>query len=374
MASDLPWLRGYDMGGIIDALSRGMDAAMSNKPQEALEHYQRAEEIGRDICVVNPYLSLSRHFTLGDPPTGLTMPPEFDEDRVFTFRPEEDGRADDRDGLSLLHFDRTKLVSALDRFPLFYTPPNHMALNTPTHLPHTMLLSAGRSGTVSLHRLFQSAPGCVSYHGYWWMLNRTAKFCALSQLLTDDFWNPNPWHFFLMFRAAEWIGSAAQGLPMIGCNHQDTIMAPAWAAMHPKSKFVYVHRDPVKIFQSFRGKAQWSDFQSQPILYANDPFRWMVSQHLNEIEMIAWYIRFTETFARTFGQTMGDRFIEISADKMFAQDQDEIQRLIEFVDVGLSLEKATAHFARPINVKARIDQGTTDEETAAFLEAYNEPA
>lgn len=369
--STLPWLHGYDMEGVINALTEAMVAAMANEPQKALEHYQRAEEISGDVCVVNPYLSLSRHFTMGDPPTGLTIPPEFDEDHVFTFRPHEEGEVDDPDGLSMLQLDRAKLASALDRFPFFYTPPNHLVLNTPTHLPHTMLLSAGRSGTVSLHRLFQSAPGCVSYHGYWWMLNRTAKFYTLVQLLTDNFSNPKPWHFFLMFRAAEWIGAASQGLPMVGCNHQDTIMAPAWAAMHPKSKFVYVHRDPVKIFRSFRGKGQWSDSQSQPVLYDCNPFRWMIPQHLNEIDLIAWYIAFTETFARAFGKTMGQSFIEVSADKLFAQDRDEIQRLIEFVDVGLTLDDAVAHFERPINAKTHIDQGVTPEDERAFREAYD---
>ena len=49
---------------------------------------------------------------------------------------------------------------------------------------------------------------------------------------------------------------------------------------------------------------------------------------------------------------MGDRFTEISADKLFAQDKEEISKLLEFTGSNIPLNKAVDHFKTKINEKA----------------------
>ena len=169
-------------------------------------------------------------------------------------------------------------------------------------------------------------------------------------------------------RAAEWLGAK----PMIGCNHFDTIFAPVFAAIHPKAKFIYLRRDPEAVFRSFYGKQQWgNDNQLTPLLYAiedDDSFTYWL-RGMSEIDKIAWYLRFTEIFSRAFGTVLGERFIEISADKLFARDQNEIKRLLEFSNGGIPLTRASKHFAVKINEKAHRVSQVSDADIELFRQA-----
>jgi hypothetical protein len=151
-------------------------------------------------------------------------------------------------------------------------------------------------------------------------------------------------------RAAEWLGEK----PMIGLNHADTVFAPVFAAIHEKSKFVYLRRDPEKVFKSFYAKNQWQRGSNcfRPVLFDFSEGYAFDLPGFDEISGIRYHIRQTEQFSRAFGRVMGDRWIEISADRLFGQDTEEIAKLLEFTGSDIPLEDAVEHFKTPINVKA----------------------
>ena len=89
---------------------------------------------------------------------------------------------------------------------------------------------------------------------------------------------------------------------------------------------------------------------------------------------IAWYIAWTEKFSTAFGELMGDRFIQMSSDILFAQDMDEIEKLKEFTDISLSSGDISKHYEKPINEKKHKKQLDLDveEATERFKEYYEE--
>ena len=72
---------------------------------------------------------------------------------------------------------------------------------------------------------------------------------------------------------------------------------------------------------------------------------------VNEVDGARWHLDYTEAFCRTFGRVMGDRFIEISSDRLFGRDREEISKLLEFVGSDIDLDCAVDHFATKINEK-----------------------
>jgi len=216
-----------------------------------------------------------------------------------------------------------------------------------TNRPHVMVMSTGRCGTVSLFKLFQKS-NLEAYHSYWF---RTHSFNAaelLARLAANEYGDMSAAEEWASTRAAEWLGEK----PMIGLVHSDTVFAPVFAATHEKSRFVYLRRDPEKVFNSFVSKSQWSGGTGQmiPVLY-DLPFRFEVPD-VCPTDGIVHHINFTEEYSRAFGRVMGDRFMEISSDKLFAQDREEIARLLEFTGSDIDLDVAVEHFSKKINEKA----------------------
>jgi hypothetical protein len=86
--------------------------------------------------------------------------------------------------------------------------------------------------------------------------------------------------------------------------------------------------------------------------YAFSPeFRWRRTED-SVPNCLAWYLNFTETFARAMGRVVGpERFIEVSSDKLFAQDREEIGRLLAFTEADISIHDAVEHFGTKINSK-----------------------
>ena len=246
--------------------------------------------------------------------------------------------------------DGHELETNILRFLIEFDPGWHRQ-NIKKELPHVLVLSTGRCGTVSLHRLFETS-ALMSFHAYWWQVHHQHRLAMMARFLSGEFLGLEPTHVWMATRAAEWIGAINEGRPMIGHCHYDTIFAPVFASLHPLSKFVYLRRDPVKVFESYFGKGQWSDRQLRPIRFAFDPeFRWRSMGH-DLPDQLAWYIHFTETFSRAFGRVMGNRFLEVDADKLFAQEADEIEKLLAFTGADLSINDGKAHFASKFNEKA----------------------
>ncbi len=218
---------------------------------------------------------------------------------------------------------------------------------------HIMVLSTGRCGTVSLFRLFQDS-NLEPYHSYWFMLHpyrRWEFMCRQSAGVHDkptD--NVGPDEEWVSARRAEWLGEK----PMIGLNHSDTVFAPVFAAIHPKSRFVYLRRDPEAVFGSFVRKGQWGGGNNhfRPVLYSLGENYSFSLPEVDDTNGTRWHLDYTEAFCRTFGRVMGDRFLEISADRLFGQDREEIAKLLEFTGSDIDLDRAVEHFGTKINEKA----------------------
>jgi hypothetical protein len=227
--------------------------------------------------------------------------------------------------------------------------PGHHRDNIPVPRPHVMVMSTGRCGTMSLHKLFQDS-NLSSYHSYWFMpsiFSRREMTCRLHAGNYEDLTVMAEW---ANTRAAEWLG----GNPMIGLNHTDTVYAPIFAAIHKNSRFVYLRRDPERVFNSFYTKGQYRQGETclYPVTYDFENGYQFSFREIDEKDGIQYHIRQTEQFSRAFGRVMGDRWIEISADRLFGQDTEEIAKLLEFTNSDIPLENAVEHFKTPINVKA----------------------
>lgn len=230
-------------------------------------------------------------------------------------------------------------------FPDYHPEPYHLD-NIQSVQSHVMVLSTGRSGTMSLFRLFQQSH-YLTYHSYFYNVSSQYRLETMCRVFSGDFSDTTCIDEWVKTRAAEWVGATSQGKPMIGVNHLDTIFAPAFAKIHPHAKFIYLHRNPRDIFSSLYGKNQWSGQQLRPIYFKFTPeFSWCEAG-IDIPLQIVWYIRFTEIFCREFGRIMGDRFIEISSDKLFDQDQEEIERLESFTGITVP----DGYFAIPYNQK-----------------------
>jgi hypothetical protein len=327
-------------------LYSGYCCSWLGKPDEALEHYRVADYMLEE-GVVNPALSILRH-NVGVA-SGSTRSPAATEDQVYSFFLE--GPAPQRDGLPHLvsGFPESNLSSLVADIKPGFHGENIRAQNHPEDRAHVMVMSTGRCGTMALHHLFNGT-NLESYHSYWFMSRFTNKYEMMARLHANNFDKTRALAVWASTRAAEWLGEK----PMIGLNHTDTIYAPVFAAIHPKSKFVYLRRDPEKVFKSFYTKNQYLDGAGclVPFTYSlEDEFRFSPVD-ISEKDGIHYHIEYTERFCRAFGNIMGDRWIEISSDKLFAQDPDEIEKLLEFVGSDVSLEDAVEHFKTPVNVKA----------------------
>ena len=219
---------------------------------------------------------------------------------------------------------------------------------------HVMVLSTGRCGTVSLFQLFQGS-NLEPYHTYWFMQPPYSRWqfqCRLVACRHDDLSAAREW---VSTRKAECLGEK----PMIGLNHIDTVYAPIFAAIHENSRFVYLRRDPEKVFKSFVGKDQWGNGSNhfRPVRCSfKDGFKFSLPA-IGATEGTRYHLNYTEAFSRTFGRVMGDRWIEISADRLFGQDREEIAKLLEFVGSDIDLDAAVEHFATKINEKKHRVRG-----------------
>lgn len=307
--------------------------------------------------------SMLRH-TTGEAVDCLVRPIPPTEDSVTTLHLQGAATGTPEEGLIPTRIDATDLQCNIVEFLATFNPGFH-AGNIPRHLPHVMAMSAGRSGTVSLYRLLRNS-NLVPYHTYWWLNAAQSRWEAMCRFIAGEHDGAEPvFQEWISTRAAEWLGAAACGRAMVGLNHLDTIFAPVFAALHPKSRFVYLRRNADDLFESFWGKQQWMDNQLRPLDYRLPGFRFHKRER-DPIRCIAWHIRFTEVFARAMGNVMGTRFMEVQAEDLFGQKRDKIAELLDFIGADIPLERAVGHFGVKINEKAHKKLPIGDEEWARF--------
>lgn len=318
-------------------------------------HVSEANRLTKELDLfvegrLNHSLSMLRHCRGAADGFVVAIPPS--ETEVISFQlPAHNHECSDAFGLKKPRIDPNVLEASIARIIAEFNSGFH-AENIRKELPHVMVMSTGRCGTVSLFRLFEQSH-LLAYHTFWWQVSSPARFEMLCRVMSNNFDNQFAMHQWCQTRAAEWLGAVNLDRPMIGLNHTDTIFAPVFAALHRQSKFVYLRRDPDEVFTSFYGKNQWGsgNIQLQPILCAFDPdFRWRRCGY-DVPTNLAWYLHFTEVFCRAFGRVLGDRFIEVDANKLFARDRAEIEKLITFTGAELDIDDAVEHFAVKLNQK-----------------------
>jgi hypothetical protein len=315
-------------------------------------------------------LSILRHASGPLPDAEMVIPIEATEDEVVSRSIEH--------GIESVEYDPAMcftwtIPGGLERnirsFMDTFDPRFHRQ-NITKELPHVMVMSTGRCGTMSLYKLLKDS-NLLPYHTYWWHVSGGARQKVMCRIMSGRFDGPlYGFREFLSMRAAEWLGAMANNRAMIGLNHMDTVFAPAFATMHPLSRFVYLKRNRLDLFNSFCGKSQWSRSQVNPCFYSFDPeFRFCYDDALSVPEQIAWYFHFTEEFSRAMGRVMGNRWLEVSSDKLFAQDRDEIARLLDFIGSDIPLDVAIKHFATKINAKDHKAKDIPEEALESFNNA-----
>ena len=360
-----------------DMAALGWNHAGHGRFAEALECYETADDIasiGKPVwgdAAMNPRLNLLRH-AVGSSPGYVQIPGPTEDVVIGASFDHYTKESDSNEGMTAPTLD-------FDFSEYSYDAGFHLD-NIKEELPHLQVLSTGRCGTVSLYKLLARTQ-YIPYHSYYFTVSPIDRFEMLARHMAKNYEHSNlSW---VMTRAAEWIGAINLGRPMAAMVHTDTVFAPTFAQIHPKSKFIYLHRDPEKIFASFYNKAQWNLSQIAPLYYAFDPdFRFRLQYHgtddiapeftpENMAKVLAWYIRFTEKFALAFGSTLGDRFTMLSADNLFNQDEDEIQKLIDFTEIDLPKSEVMDHFAHKYNEKAHKIKNDSSEGLDVFRGTYD---
>lgn len=294
--------------------------------------------------VLNAGLSVLRH-NIGPPGEGSVNPVSPTETQVVTMfmppQPRQRGGRQDHEVAAVNEDYLGEFITGLR--------VGHHRQNISVDRPHAMVMSTGRCGTMSLFRLFQEG-NLTPYHTYWFMTHPYDRFEMLCRLMANEYGDLSVVALWTACRAAEWLGE----YPMIGINHSDTVYAPVFAAIHPEARFVYLRRDPEKVFESFRTKKQWVNGNNhfRPVMYSfNGQYQYSIPP-VEEDDGIRWHIEFTEVFSRAFGRVMGHRWIEISSDRLFGQDREEIAKLLEFTGSDIDIDVAVEHFGTKINEKA----------------------
>ena len=373
---------------IRQAMAMAWNCSANGRADEALEYYRMIDEalpMGR----MNPALSLLRH-RVGDADGNvLAIPPN--ENDVLSIRMDA-GHAehDDAYGLELPAINQDVLTAGIRDVIENFDPGIHgdnVRRHDNPEMEHVFVMSTGRCGTVSLFRLFEQTQ-YMPFHTYWVHTSFKARVEMMCGMLAGGSKSSASFNHdsdllirhWCETRAAEWLGCMNQGRPMMALNHLDTIWAPAFAALHPRSKFIWLHRDEKAVFRSIFGKNQWGspewggEVQLQPVLFRTDPFTWRRAGY-DLPQAIAWYMAFTRIFALAFWQAIPDtdRMQSFSSDLLFEGDDTEIDRLIKFTGADISHERVKQHFSTPFNHKAHKlahDEEALDRATGEFMQAY----
>lgn len=330
-------------------------ASVAGRIEESLEAYRKADTILPQGTVC-PELSVMRHNICDIPDTGCVHPIPATENTVVSMVLPETGRESLTDDASLIEYPIRPVDDVIRRYIQQFEESDYQILhqaNMRRQLPHTMVLSTGRCGTISLYKLLCTTDSVLPFHTYWWLLSAVTRWEMQCRLLSGQIEGDKTGSFWAATRAAEWISADIKGVPMVGLNHTDTPFAPVFAAIHPLSRFVYLRRNPEDVFASFFAKDQWREAQLRPVGFRLDPDFTFYRREYDLPRLIAWYLYFTETFNRSMGTVVGpDRFMEISSDKLFAQDREEIDKLLWFIGAKIDVDSAVKHFSQRINEKA----------------------
>ncbi|WP_390881487.1 sulfotransferase [Thalassoroseus pseudoceratinae] len=200
------------------------------------------------------------------------------------------------------------------------------------------VLSTGRVGTESLTNLLNLSHRIHACHEPRPRMRSETKLAyqnpSMSSLFVKDYLNHR---YFRRPDTSPMKSCVKQDLIYVETSNRLTYLAPALAQFFPKSKFIFLHRDPPAVIRSImrRGYYQgheWDDYRIQP--RTNDPFspKWDI---FDEFQKCCWYWRAVNEFCIECINTIEEsRTFNLRSSALFAQDVDSIGRLFRWLKVA----------------------------------------
>jgi len=243
------------------------------------------------------------------------------------------------------------------------------------------ILSTGRCGSFAFQQLMEKSSHLIAYHTLPWQLSAADRNNVLYRINQGDFEGDALCEIlqsYLECRVAEYLDSIQSNKTLAISNHLDTVFAPFNAVFYPHSRFIYLHRDPVKVYRSLLTKNQWGG-QLQHWYYdpsfPEDRFHYRAREDIPVEAEIAWYIYLTKIFAEAFLHSLPDeRHVTIRSEDMFSGDTAVFDRLKTVLPLDdLTEEDFVSHFSQPINTKDTLVDGISVAMTddAAFQRFFH---
>ena len=207
--------------------------------------------------------------------------------------------------------------------------------------------------------------------------------------MADEYYSRSSLTYFygLYFRAraTEFLHSSISRLMIL--NHWETWFAPLVAQMFPSSKFVYLKRNKVdNIFSLLSSaisnrKLSYGEFsknyfdapisEDDQVISANSN-NWCMDVYKEEktgnltfdkikttpLVQMNWQYETVEKLANSLHTSVGSsRFLNISSDRLFQSDIQEIRRFMSFLEISTEEESnISSHFSRKFNAKKKFLQ------------------
>lgn len=347
-------------------------AAEEGDHEKAFALYVEAEQAAEGIMPFSATLNILRHVrgdsTFFEQISGDVCTLDPTEDDVFGVEAGQNTeQSKSTRGMQKAIIDQDALE---DNIRKFHFQASYHLNNIKRMQPHLLVMSTGRCGTMSLYRLLQKTQ-YMAHHQCFFNVSYAMRLEQMCRFIEGNYDSDKIVNFWLQTRAAEWINAVCRDRPVALVGHQDTIFAPVFAAIHmARGKIIYLRRNPRDVFASMYGKEQFNR-QLRPVSYRfEEEWEWKDSD-LSLPLQIAWYLRFTETFARAMGKVIPDRWIELDADKLFQLDAKEIIKLHEFAELDIPIDDVRSHFKTIYNRKAHKDTGVA-EGLEIFEEIYEQ--
>lgn len=194
------------------------------------------------------------------------------------------------------------------------------------------LLSTGRSGTATLAKVLQLAPGITAFHEPWPQMLKERQQ-ALHEVWTEA---DTYMQIFLRARAGLIARSTLGGKVFAETSARLTFFAPAIARALPEARFIHLVRHPGGVIRSGMRRSWYSDNRSDRYRIRpqeGDP-HFAGWESLPRFNKICWYWNAYNAFALRFRDSVdSSRLLLLKAEDLFAARGDNMDRLFSFIGV-----------------------------------------
>lgn len=200
-----------------------------------------------------------------------------------------------------------------------------------TKTPSLFVLSTGRTGTAALARILSLSPSIDAFHepapqplrerqaAFWEIEKNIDKYAIKFQEL----------------RSRQLTEALLRRRIYVETSPRFTFFAPAIAKVHPKAKFLYLHRHPGEVVRSgmrrdWYGGHPADEYRIRPHPESDEGLRW---QNWSQFEKICWYWKAYNRFSLRFiSQIANDRVLIVPYEAFVRKDVELFLRIFEFID------------------------------------------